>query len=125
MCFTNFEPAEVFRTTRRRARKAHRCDDCHDGIQRGEMYRYSSGIFDGEPFSLKTCRRCLYDISRIYTAELAEGCPPSESTPPTGELYDALCHRGWSRTPHDLVPTTFVLDPHGYPVSEDGKNEHR
>lgn len=46
-------------TVERKARKAHRCDECcEDVIKPGDRYRFSSGICDREPWSFKSCLLC-------------------------------------------------------------------
>lgn len=45
-------------TTVRTARKAHVCCECHAPIQPGEQYEYTSGIWDREPNTYKTCSFC-------------------------------------------------------------------
>ncbi len=42
----------------RKARKKHCCCECGKTIQVGEQYEYSSGIWEGEPVSHKTCGYC-------------------------------------------------------------------
>ena len=49
---------ECMFTTIRRARKEHKCVECHEKIHKGEKYEYISGIWDGEPHSYKTCLPC-------------------------------------------------------------------
>lgn len=49
---------QAFREVKRKARKEHKCCECHDIIPKGETYIYSSGIWDGEPNSYKTCLSC-------------------------------------------------------------------
>ncbi len=42
----------------RKARKEHKCCECHGVIQRGELYHYHHGIFDGNPVHYKVCDDC-------------------------------------------------------------------
>jgi hypothetical protein len=44
-------------TTRRVARKVHRCSECWGAIRAGETYIVESGIQDG-PFAYKMCGHC-------------------------------------------------------------------
>lgn len=46
------------RTVERKARKAHRCDECGDAVKAGDRYLFSSGIADHEPWSFKSCLLC-------------------------------------------------------------------
>lgn len=43
----------------RRARKEHRCEECHEVIKPGDRYEFVSGIWDGWPSALKTCLSCV------------------------------------------------------------------
>jgi hypothetical protein len=45
-------------TRQRKARKKHNCCECNKTIQKGEYYSYSSGIWEHEPYSSKTCGYC-------------------------------------------------------------------
>jgi len=42
-----------------KARKAHRCQECKEWIQPGEIYERVSTIFDGEFDEHKTCLGCV------------------------------------------------------------------
>ena len=53
------ESPECFSEKDRVARKPHVCFECGRTIEKGETYRYESGIWDGEPRSYKTCSDCL------------------------------------------------------------------
>lgn len=44
-------------TTKRTARKEHRCSECRGVIRAGEQYMIESGIQDG-PFAYKMCAHC-------------------------------------------------------------------
>lgn len=54
----------------RKANKEHRCIACKETIRVGDVYNYSSGIWDGRPESYHHCLRCftmlraLMDISQ-------------------------------------------------------------
>ena len=52
------EFAECSTHVLRKARKAHKCSECSEAIATKERYWYTSGIFDHEPFSRKTCWDC-------------------------------------------------------------------
>lgn len=49
----------VYACDTRKARKAHRCCECHGTIQPGESYFYQHGIWDGQPGAWKTCAECF------------------------------------------------------------------
>lgn len=61
---------EAYRAVNRKARKPHKCWECHKTIEKGEVYEYSSGIFDGDPFSTKRCMDCAELID--YVSSLPE-----------------------------------------------------
>ena len=50
--------AEVYHVDKRKARKAHRCEECHGTIPAGEVYCFHHGVFDGAGFSNKVCVDC-------------------------------------------------------------------
>ncbi len=43
----------------RRAKKKHKCDECHGPIAPGDVYEYAAGKQEGEMWDNKTCPRCL------------------------------------------------------------------
>jgi len=49
---------QVYEHQERKARKAHRCCECHSMIQPGEHYHVHKGIWDGEPAEFKVCPEC-------------------------------------------------------------------
>ncbi len=61
----------------RKARKEHRCVECHWPIMPGDLYQRYRGISDGEPVTAKTCAACqeLWDkvLERFTPSELPEG----------------------------------------------------
>lgn len=42
----------------RAARKSHRCDECQREIRVGDSYRHVSGVWEGDFFAMRMCRRC-------------------------------------------------------------------
>ena len=42
----------------RKARKAHKCCECHGTIQPGEKYHFHHGVWDGEASDFKVCADC-------------------------------------------------------------------
>lgn len=52
------DPAEIWRETRRKARKKHQCFECRRTIPRGVYYWHWHGIQDGRPFRYKVCELC-------------------------------------------------------------------
>jgi len=49
---------EVYQLDTPRARKAHRCCECHGTIQPGETYHRHHGVFDGACFTCAVCVDC-------------------------------------------------------------------
>ena len=56
---------QCFSTKVRKAKKTHKCCECRQQINPGDEYRYSSGIWDGEPQSFKQCLTCaeIFDVA--------------------------------------------------------------
>lgn len=57
--------SEFSSATTRKARKSHRCDECHGRIEMGETYEYASGKSEGEMWESKTCPRCMALVAWI------------------------------------------------------------
>lgn len=68
--------ADAFKSTLRTARKAHKCCECGGAIAIGEVYRYCSGIWDGEPAAYKQCRDCGEIAVAATNASNYEEGPP-------------------------------------------------
>lgn len=49
----------AFNAVDRKARKQHQCGECLRTIEKGETYRYESGIWEYGPDSHKTCMDCI------------------------------------------------------------------
>lgn len=95
MCFYGDETAEVFHAKTRTARKPHKCDCCCSDIATKDAYEYGSGIFDGDPFTFKSCGSCELLRWLIHVYELADGCRQYESWPPMDEeMFEAAKGRG-------------------------------
>lgn len=56
-----------------KAKKRHRCSECHGGIMPGERYEYIAGVQDGDFWTSKTCTRCL-DLLDWITAHVPCFC---------------------------------------------------
>lgn len=110
MCFEYDGYYDVCTTMARRARKAHRCNECGQAIAAGERYLCTDALWDGEWMTHRQCRRCVYDRLRIRRQELADGCRIYEAEPPDGELLLALRWRDWQPTPCDQVPAEFDVE---------------
>ena len=50
---------ECFSAKNRKARKEHTCCECGETIPKDALYRYESGIWEGEPQDYKTCLDCI------------------------------------------------------------------
>lgn len=77
----------AFRERERIARKDHRCCECYGTIKAGVRYMYSSGVWDGQGSSFKTCLRC--DAVRTDGSVLA-GLVEFDCGPPMGGLAQWL-----------------------------------
>jgi hypothetical protein len=53
------DPPEVWRQTDHKARKPHKCNECGSYILIGEKYRYTFGIWEGDPSTHHACLRCI------------------------------------------------------------------
>jgi hypothetical protein len=60
-------PPECMYQRQRKARKDHACCECSRTIKAGSTYEFTSGIWDGEPSSHKTCLRCV-GLRAAFTA---------------------------------------------------------
>lgn len=87
MCDDSTEP-DVFRSEIRRARKAHRCDECRRVIPAGSRYRYVSGLWDGRWDDFAFCLRCERVRAAHRAAEKSLG--EAHCDPPLGNLLEAV-----------------------------------
>lgn len=106
MCWDNDYGVQIFQSTQRTARKAHRCDEgCR--IKPGDRYRYWAGKYDGDFFSAKACEPCWKAAKALGAA-----CRLYESwsdDPPIGELREAYEeHLEHGELPRDIVPANVV-----------------
>lgn len=111
MCFYADERPEVWREKIVKARKPHKCE-CREIIQPGELYWYGFGVLDGESYTMRWCRRCLFDTGRVIAGELNEGCDWSESHPLN---WDDM--REWLYE-HDYEPTAVASVPAEFDISK-------
>jgi len=42
-----------------KAKKEHTCRECKEKIQKGDTYEYTTGVWDGDFDTIKTCMRCV------------------------------------------------------------------
>jgi hypothetical protein len=76
----------AFRSVVRKARKLHTCCECHEAINIGDHYQYSSGVWDGGPDSYKQCLGC----GEIFEAVIRDGGEPC-FTQLRDYLFDSDC----------------------------------
>ena len=69
MCDCDLEPPTVFRETKRKARKDHKCNDCRGRIVAGETYTETFGVWDGDARRFKRCADCDEFISWAHTQD--------------------------------------------------------
>ena len=58
-CVCDYDPAEFYSATIRRARKQYKCEECCGIILPGDQYEYVVGRWDGYLDQYKTCSRCV------------------------------------------------------------------
>lgn len=58
----------------RKARKTHRCCECHKEIQIGERYEHARGKFDGDMWASDTCLICVEIAEAFYCNGRMFGC---------------------------------------------------
>lgn len=76
-CYCDFEPADVYTTEERKARREHRCSECRGVIRKGERYQRASMAYEGRWSSYKTCPDCLfviYEVGRTFFKECNGWC---------------------------------------------------
>lgn len=54
----DFDGPSCSTSTLRVAKKNHTCYECGKPIQKGDIYKYTSGVWDGRPSSFKWCDTC-------------------------------------------------------------------
>jgi hypothetical protein len=92
---SEYQP-DCYTATNPRARKTHRCCECHGTIQPGELYHRFSGVWDGEAMTFKTCSDCQ-QIRNEYNADL-----DYEDQARFEELWDGVYESNLNR-PRDLA----------------------
>ena len=90
------EVATVQASEWRRARKAHDCCSCKEGIRPGELYHYTSQLFDGSWDSWKHCARC-YAICKALWDSGAETIE-----------YELNCGEIWEDPPPAVARLAFL-----------------
>jgi hypothetical protein len=67
----DIDPCTWLGTETRKARKAHRCDECRREIQAGESYARSTYVMDGDLRVNKACAHC--DATRAWLTKHCGG----------------------------------------------------
>jgi len=49
---------EFMTMTNPKARKVHKCCECNGFIEKGDLYEYVAGLWDGDFCVFKTCKAC-------------------------------------------------------------------
>lgn len=61
MCMIDYgETCDVFATIKRKSRKDYICAECGRQINKGEIYEYSSFLYEGLWTSVKCCDHCSH-----------------------------------------------------------------
>lgn len=97
MCFYYDEYAEFFDDNYVKCRKAHRCEECNQPIQIGELAYATSGKFDGNMFSAHYCGACELTRYNVHLHEIEEGCTGEETWCPSGELMEYCAEHDFPR----------------------------
>lgn len=58
-CYCDGEYATVYVATKVCAAKRHRCYECQNSIERGELHESARSLYDGRWSTTRTCARCL------------------------------------------------------------------
>lgn len=58
-CSCDYDPAEFYSVSFRKAKKPHKCHECAGAILPGEKYEYVCGRWDGDLSYFKTCSHCV------------------------------------------------------------------
>lgn len=58
-CSCDYDPADFYCASIRKARKPHKCEECSGSILPGEQYEDVRGAWDGNLSQFKTCSRCV------------------------------------------------------------------
>lgn len=99
------EVPSVFRQITRKARKEHKCCECHSAIKSGSNYIYSHGIWEGESFDYKQCLIC----SEVASAAASLSTDP-EDYPGFTALRDWFACQVCREFTGDEFVATFARD---------------
>jgi hypothetical protein len=98
---------DVYRETRRTARKEHRCSACHETIASGHSYHHVAIVYEREAETVKRCERC--QAIHLHLREVSRADPYEELWPDErldcGEEYESH----WGRKPPpEIAELAFV-----------------
>jgi len=98
-CYCEGDPCDVWKETRRKARKQHTCCECRDTIEPGDEYVHISSCFDGSWSNNKLCEFCDHDWAYLRKQGHCQVI---------GEL-EASWKEAWEETPKlELSPTNVM-----------------
>jgi len=98
------EQYDVYKESRRKARKPHGCHACGETIRNGDSYTVASIVFDGSARSVKRCARCQVLHEHLRELGAMYDMWPNERLA-CGILYEDE----WGRVPDDVARLAFAL----------------
>ena len=90
---------QTIRDKRVKARKEHICDFCEKTIVKGEEYRLSTHVYDGEIYDWHSCDRCREYVSQAFKElgnGLNEGLTAEEFYDFMKEYYPDVANEWWN-----------------------------
>lgn len=84
------EQAEWSRSTTRRARKQHGCEECRFPIRPGDSYRHHAGKYEGMMFSYALCFDCTAWAKEYHRAQLRH-CKGETWSWTLGSMWEDIC----------------------------------
>lgn len=97
MCDLDYgDGAEVWKDTRRKARKPHRCSACAATIEAGQTYVHHVSIYDGSTNTEKICAACEAARDR-FEEEHEVGIAPSALPDLLRECFQERSRDWWTK----------------------------
>lgn len=94
MCMADdADPCSFWQDEQRRAKKAHKCDECGREIASGEIYRYCKWIFEREWSTSKMCGHC--DVAAKWLLKNCGGFLTHGIYEDIQEHVDEYSYLGW------------------------------
>jgi hypothetical protein len=123
MC--NIDDAErvfILQESTRKARRAHKCDECRRDIEVGEAYQYEFGKLDSDAVAYRTCRHCLVGRAWLSTncggwvygsviEEIAEHADQYPALAGPLREIEAKAKSKWRMPNGDLMPVCALPPP--------------